>query len=312
MLEELKSKIYRGKKGDIVYFLSEIIGKKTLAIKVIKKLCEYSLFVSTSDAEALVVFSSYLKFVEIKDDKVKLSLKMRSLLNDKKAFIQEIIKEILCELFNLIPNTDIFQYDLIEKSYIIRHEYIPLSLTIFRDILVNLLVFVIKRAPDKTSFILNSDYEETLTNIFAKSQRKITLEQLMRTLEDQAKKGEEAELFVMEYETKRLGGKNPKSISTIDVAAGFDIMSYESINSTDFDRFIEVKAIGKNISFYWTANEVAKAKLIGNSYYIYLVDMNQAKVDINYSPLIIPNPAAAITLPKWLIESDSFFVRYLS
>jgi hypothetical protein len=145
-----------------------------------------------------------------------------------------------------------------------------------------------------------------------KAHKKLTIEQLKRNLEEQANLGKEAELIVMNYETKRLGNcKSPKLISEVDVAAGFDIMSYESGDSPVFDRFIEVKSKGKNSSFFWTANEIAKAKLLGNRYYLYLVDISQSRTDAHYEPRIINNPVAEIISPNWLLEPKSFFVSHI-
>ncbi len=54
--------------------------------------------------------------------------------------------------------------------------------------------------------------------------------------------------------------------------AGYDIASFSGEKiSLIFDRFIEVKATTGNYPmFYWSENEIEKAKIIGEQYFIYL------------------------------------------
>ena len=62
-----------------------------------------------------------------------------------------------------------------------------------------------------------------------------------------------------------LAGK-VRRISEVDVTAGYDIISYNSIKSKETDRFIEVKARSSS-GFYWSKNEYETAKLKGEPYY---------------------------------------------
>jgi len=63
-----------------------------------------------------------------------------------------------------------------------------------------------------------------------------------------------------------------QQISKEDVFAGFDIMSFNGKNSSlEYDRFIEVKGTsGIEPIFYWSKNEIEKAKELGKRYWIYL------------------------------------------
>jgi len=311
MLEELKSKIYSGTKGDLIYFLSQIVGRKSLSIKTIKKACEYGSAIPPQNIDALVTFSLYLKFIEIAEDKVFLSKDLKSLLGNEKEFTGRIIINSFNAIMKLILRTDLFCYDLSKSAYRVKNEFIPITLSMFRDILVNLSVFDVTRTDSKTFFHLNNEFEFLLTDNSTETQRKKTLHQLIRDLEKQAELGKVAELFVMEFEEKRLEHKKPKRISESDVSAGFDILSFETNESKFFDRFIEVKAIGKDVSFFWTKNEKNKAELLGDQYFLYLVDMSKARFNADYAPLIIQNPASSIDLPNWLVEPNSFLVSQL-
>lgn len=83
--------------------------------------------------------------------------------------------------------------------------------------------------------------------------------------EHQELQGERAEQFVLSYEAKRLEGhptlSKIKQISVIDVTAGYDILSYNGVDSEKLDRFIEVKSYLGSPHFYWSQNEIEKARL---------------------------------------------------
>ena len=98
------------------------------------------------------------------------------------------------------------------------------------------------------------------------------------------------------------------SISIIDVAAGYDIVSYNNDEAIEHDRFIEVKSYVGSPHFYWSNNEIETAKLYGNKYYIYLIDASKM-TDEKYVPDIICNPAEEIIASeKWIMNPTSFIV----
>ena len=92
------------------------------------------------------------------------------------------------------------------------------------------------------------------------------------------------------------------------MAAGYDIVSYDSDEAVEYDRFIEVKSYVGSPHFYWSNNEIETAKLYGNKYYIYLVDASKM-IDEKYVPDIICNPAEEIIeSAKWIVNPISFIV----
>ena len=102
-----------------------------------------------------------------------------------------------------------------------------------------------------------------------------------------------------------------KQISEIDVRAGYDIISYENDESTFYNRFIEVKAIPQRPSFFWSKNELEVAKLQGEKYFLYLVDLSKIE-DEGYCPQIISNPAQSIMKSlDWLVEPESYHIQKL-
>lgn len=101
-----------------------------------------------------------------------------------------------------------------------------------------------------------------------------------------------------------------RRISEIDVEAGYDIVSFESLQSQEPDRLIEVKAIS-DTGFYWSKNEYEIARLKGDKYYLYLVELTRISQK-DYSPLIIQNPAVNVMeADSWFVEAQSFLIRHV-
>ena len=103
-------------------------------------------------------------------------------------------------------------------------------------------------------------------------------EELMSVLQINRKTGDDAENLTMESERNRLEGKGfsdmamaIQRISTVDVAAGYDILSFDGMSSSyEHDRMIEVKGTrGNGDAFFWSEGEIEAAKRFGNTYWIY-------------------------------------------
>ena len=121
----------------------------------------------------------------------------------------------------------------------------------------------------------------------------MTQEQLNSSKSQTYEMGCQGEKFVLEYERKRL----PESLSSriillgeVEIARGYDILSFEGGDSILPDRYIEVKTFRGHPHFYWTENEIASARKYGEHYYLYLIDIDRIN-DATYEPRVIPNPA---------------------
>jgi hypothetical protein len=130
-------------------------------------------------------------------------------------------------------------------------------------------------------------------------QPSMTLEELHLNLELQAQAGREAEEHALRFEKRRLQelglvteANRIELISDTIVNAGYDIVSF-STSTPEPNRFIEVKSVGADSSFYWSRHELEVAKVLGSLYYLYLVNQTDP-----IEPLvdIIENPYAYITL----------------
>lgn len=106
----------------------------------------------------------------------------------------------------------------------------------------------------------------------------LTEEKLKALLQEKEEVGMLAERIVVDFERERLRRAGfvveascVKRVSHLRVNVGYDIESFDG-QSSDlvFDRFIEVKgAKGRDVRFFWSANEIDVAQKLRNRYWIY-------------------------------------------
>lgn len=163
---------------------------------------------------------------------------------------------------------------------------------------------------EKDRLLFNQISAEILTSRVATSEGGMSPDELAEKLKRDKKAGAEAEAFVMEFERRRLGmplADSVRQVSLVSVSAGYDIASFESAHSTQYDRFIEVKAVGRN-GFYLSANELKTAKELGKQYCLYLVDMHKKNRD-GYVPEIIVNPSEYFAESvDWRVTPESYHI----
>jgi hypothetical protein len=152
---------------------------------------------------------------------------------------------------------------------------------------------------DENGLHLERAYVNEVRTIRQQSQPK-TSEELAKELETDKKIGEAAELIALEFEKRRLSeigcefeARLVQRISELDVGAGFDIISFDK-QSTNLvpDRFIEVKGSrGNTVRFYWTRNEIEKAKVLRQRYWIYFIGGIEEYDKSHYNaPILIQDP----------------------
>ena len=218
------------------------------------------------------------------------------------------------DVFHEIFCSKHMSFDIIYKSIQIDGAAFRFRYANFRHLLLDLNF--LQPHPDAhiKKYIINGKYkklfdQEVMPEI---KRRKLGIDQLELLLEKNRIQGEEAEKFVLAYERRRLAAHhqvgNINIISSYDVMAGYDVASYESIVSSEIDRFIEVKSFTSFSSFHWSRNEIDVARLRRDKYFLYLVDRNMTK-DLNYEPMMIRDPYVTIMKnDEWLKVADSFSI----
>jgi len=120
-------------------------------------------------------------------------------------------------------------------------------------------------------------YNKQISKI--KKRTPVTQQHLEEIIQIEKEVGERAEQLTLSYEKGRLNERNYQDmamsiqqISKIDVAAGYDIESFNGKGSTlTPDRMIEVKGTsGTTPYFYWSENEIETAKSLKEKYWVYL------------------------------------------
>ena len=111
-----------------------------------------------------------------------------------------------------------------------------------------------------------------------KKRTPVTQQHLEEIIKIEKEVGEKAEQLTLSYEKERLKDDYPdmamsvEQISKINVAAGYDIESFNGKGSTlTPDRMIEVNGTsGTAPYFYWSENEIETAKSLKEKYWVYL------------------------------------------
>lgn len=314
MLDELKNLNFHGGKDGLLFFLCDVIGTGQRIISDAAVLCSHAPGKRYLALESLISYCSAFGWIELSDRVISVSPSIAKLLNDKDKLNDALIESTVNRLFkeNLL-DSKMFCYDSIQFSYSFKNETLPLSLSGVRNALISQGFFVPLRNVQGTRFYISSSYDALVARYCKEQRKQLSLDKLKRQLRLNELAGEKAELFVLEYEKKRLGvplsGK-VRRISEIDVEAGYDIVSFESLQSQEPDRFIEVKAVS-DAGFYWSKNEYEIARLKSDKYYLYLVELTRISQK-DYSPLIIQNPAVNVMdADSWFVEAQSFLIRHV-
>lgn len=232
---------------------------------------------------------------------------------DIEQFVRKVAELTLNYLLdNEYVELDSISYDIDSARCIVKRSAFPLTVAVMRNFLIDAGMLV-DRSP--AFYELNSTYELFFENSVKVRKKVLSLEKLKDIQLAQEMQGRQAEEYVVDFEKRRLEGhmniEEVKQISDFDVSAGFDIVSFESIESENIDRFIEVKSFHKSPHFFWSANEYAEAQLRGIHYYIYLVDMDHY-LEKDYVPIIICNPSEKIMKEsEWLVKPASYEITHI-
>ena len=298
----------------MLFFICNVIGTGQVRIKDAEIICTRSpgkYYLSIVD---LVSYCLALGWIQISEDVLSVSPDLVLLLNDKEKLNDALIASTVDQLFKeTLMDASMFYYDSVQCCYAFKNELFPLSLSSLRNVLISQGFLIPSRDTEMTRFYISPTYEILIAKHCKARRKLLSLKQLKRQLEENELAGEKAEEFVFEYERKRLGqplSEKVRRISEIDVTAGYDIVSFDSNQSAGPERFIVVKAVS-NIGFYWSRNEYEIAKLKGDTYYLYLVNLNRIN-EQNYSPKMIQNPAINIMdTDEWFVEPQSYYVKHI-
>lgn len=195
-------------------------------------------------------------------------------------------------------NENNLKFSHTQNQFYVKSHLIKFDLFSIRNLLIS-LKFLEQDQIVPDHLLINSNFteffHETVVYEFYEKPKtkKVPIEQLRKSLEQKDEAGKQGELFVLQYEQSRLK-EHPhfnkiERIAETYTNSGYDIQSFNDLDSFIHDRFIEVKSYKDEIAFYWSKNEVEKAKQLKTKYYLYLVDRSLMSDD-DYVPKIFQNP----------------------
>lgn len=309
MLTELKRCNSIGNVDGILFLVSIMAGKERISRDEIRNRCALENSI-TLNCPGAVAFFEYLRLVDTTSDTVMPLPELDTLAAKSNG---EIIEQLAAMSINRLVEEGIFDKDATgfdaEKGHLtIKRSAFPLAYAAVRNFLT------MAGALDKEEngeICVAGNYESDWTEQLRNRRKKFTLEQLLKQQEDQSRRGLEAEEFVLGLEKKRLPelAQKIKRISDFDVAAGYDIVSYENNGSEQYDRFIEVKCYMGSPHFFWSENESDVARIKADKYILCLVDYLRMG-EPGYQPEFIRNPYEAIfDSDEWLVNASSYRIQ---
>jgi hypothetical protein len=250
-------------------------------------------------------------YISIEDDNIQV-VSIMSDYDDEEVFathFSEVLVDYLVD--EEVISLDSLKYRSQEDCFILARNGIKYKHASYRNLLLSLGILT---KQDDGSYLFEKKLDKII-EIAPTINKKKSEERLLQELEQQRLEGLAGEMFVLQYERNRLA-EHPqkdkiKQISIIDVAAGFDIISFDDVLSTKLNRFIEVKTFRGNPHFHWSVNEIRVSRIRAEHYFIYLVDYDKIK-DSDYEPTIIKNPSVFfIDNADWNITPDSYLYEHV-
>lgn len=309
MLTELKRCNSIGNVDGILFLISIMAGKEKISRDEIRNRCALENNI-TVNCPGAVAFFEYLRLVDTTTNTV-MPLPEFNILASKSS--SEIIEQLAAKSINRLVEEGVFDkgatgFDAEKGHLTIKRAAFPLSYAAVRNFLT--MVGALDKE-ENGEICVAGNYESDWTEQLRNRRKKFTLEQLLKQQEEQNRRGLEAEEFVLKLERKRLPGlaQKIKRISDFDVAAGYDIVSYESNESEHYNRFIEVKCYMGSPHFFWSENESDVAKIKADKYILCLVDYLRMG-EPGYCPEYIRNPYETIfDSDEWLVNTSSYKIQ---
>ncbi len=250
---------------------------------------------TTNNFEDVLVLLIQLNLVKIDGSKLLVADTVN--IFNKKAFTETIIKTLFDKNLSYNPELSDFINHFVFKNgkyWFLPNRKLRLRTSGIRNFLISLEFLKYDRESDY--YFISEEGIKFILKILDKN--RLTPLQLSRDLARIEKIGAAAEEEIFIYEKFRLLGfpdliKDIRHISKERVNAGYDLLSYSG-NPTfknPIFRYIEVKAVSIiDNNFYWSKNELAVAKVLGEQYYLYLVPVKEDSIFDVDNLLMIQDP----------------------
>lgn len=246
-------------------------------------------------------------------------LLQESLINER-YFTNRLLEMIIVSIKNDEVFYEIFcqeniSYDIIYRLIQIENTAFSFRYRNFRQLLINFSFLYPHPNQKIKKYTINSRYKKLFDEKLKPEieRRRVGIDGFERMLELKRIHGKEGEVFALKYEKERMSSHknvdNIEIISDYDIGAGYDIVSFETLESIQYDRFIEAKSFSGTPTFYWSRNEIDTARIKKDSYFLYLVDRDKVSVK-DYIPTIVQNPYNKIieNSSDWEKIPESYYI----
>jgi hypothetical protein len=330
MLEELLRHDKLGNREELLFFLFDTLSpEKDQALSNVRKYCTSNFFSISRTLDGIIQVLQFISFIQITGDRVAFISKNFDQCNferecyfDQFHFYQHLFgkfkkERIFQKMFNgdnLKFNNELGQFYLLENRF-------PFPFFPFRNMFLS-TGFLHRNGTLANHLFIKKEFSDSFKEIIlheisssAPAGRKISLTQLKTSQEAKELAGLEAELFALEFEHQRLLGhpalNKVQIISEEYCNAGYDIESFDDKDSIVLNRYIEVKSYHGEMSFFWSKNEIEKAKELKEKYYLYLVDRSRIN-EKDYKPQQLQDPYLRVfESDMWKKQPDSWKVTLL-
>jgi hypothetical protein len=307
-----------GSLNEILFIITLIETSKR---KSVNSIIDYSMenyIESRISVNGILQLLEFICFIKIKNNRIILDgqSEFYNIVNEneKRLFLIDIILSKIIEdnFFIRHFSLDLIEYDDYKGRFIVKNNFFPIKLSPIKNLLISFKC--IKYDYETNNLIINDDnFLELLSKKLPSFQKNKTIDDLKKELELREKFGNDAEVYVIEFEKRRLSGHprigNIIRISQINVTAGYDILSYSDSQSKKHDRYIEVKSFSGIPRFHFSRNEIKISKIKQKHYYLYLVDRD-CYGDKEYEPIIIRDPYHTIfNNNTWERDCDDWVLK---
>lgn len=312
MLEELLKYNNFGSREELYFLLFNALPKSNnQSLSDFKRYCSSNSFSISKSLDGIIKFVEYVGYISTNKEKITLSdtylTELNNVKNDHNAIDAKVIQSLVDSLQKEEVIFKIFQPDNIKlkinsNQFYIKNNLIPYKYIPIRNLFLAIGFFEYENDFTNNHLLINKKFNMLFKNSIinklqekarSNEKRKLSMDELKLNLNKQEEFGKESELKALEFERHRLKGHlfidKIIRLAEDEVNAGYDILSFDNNESIINDRFIEVKSFNKELSFYWSKNEIEVSKELGEKYFLYLVDRDKMN-DTGYSPIIFQNP----------------------
>ena len=266
--------------------ISKIINEITY-FKI--KFIEQKFLRDATNFEETIFFLEEMNLIKTKDNEIIIEKEYRDFFSEYKNsnYRGDIIKKFLINKLLTTDNTyseylDEFLGNFDESKIFKAKKSQKIKYSGIRNFLMEL--GFIKLDIIKGYYKISKEYNNLL--IDRNYKRKTSFNKYKKILKEKERISFLAELEIIDYEKNKLKNldflvERVEHTSQYDVSAGYDIKSFEDYLddcNKPITIFIEVKAVSIiDYKFYWTRNEIEKAKYYHKSYYLYLLPVKGNK-----------------------------------